>query len=89
MLVENGIKHGIATLPGGGELLVRSALEDDTLVLQVENTGQLAEEETRLPRLGLNNIRERLRILYSGRASLELTSRDGRVAATVRIPICQ
>jgi sensor histidine kinase YesM len=55
----------------------------------VENTGQLAEEETRLPRLGLNNIRERLRILYSGRASLELTSRDGRVAATVRIPICQ
>jgi two-component system, LytTR family, sensor kinase len=89
MLVENGIKHGIATLPGGGELLVRSALEDDTLVLQVENTGQLAEEETHVPRLGLNNIRERLRILYAGRACLELTSRDGRVAATVRIPIRQ
>jgi len=89
MLVENGIKHGIATLPGGGELLVRSALENATLVLQVENSGQLTEEETQVPRLGLNNIRERLRILYAGRACLELTSRDGRVAATVRIPICQ
>jgi len=86
MLVENAIKHGIAALPGGGELLVRSSLEDGTLVLQVENTGQLAEEETRLPRLGLNNIRERLRILYAGRACLELASREGRVAATVRIP---
>jgi signal transduction histidine kinase len=89
MLVENGIKHGIATLPGGGELLVRSALEDGTLVLQVENTGQLAEEETQRPRLGLNNIRERLRILYAGRACLELANRDGRVAATVRIPTRQ
>lgn len=89
MLVENGIKHGIAALPGGGELLVRSALEDGTLVLQVENTGQLAAEESRLPRLGLNNIRERLRILYAGRARLELASRDGRVAATVRIPTRQ
>jgi len=85
-LVENGIKHGIATLPGGGELLVRSALEDGTLVLQVENTGQLAEEETQRPRLGLNNIRERLRILYAGRACLELANRGGCVAATVRIP---
>ena len=89
MLVENGIKHGIAALPGGGELLVSSALEDGTLVLQVENPGQLAEEENRQPRLGLNNIRERLRILYAGRAHLELANRDGRVAATVRIPTRQ
>jgi LytS/YehU family sensor histidine kinase len=89
MLVENGIKHGIAALPGGGELLVSSALEDGTLVLEVENTGQLAEEEARQPRLGLNNIRERLRILYAGRAHLELANRDGRVAATVRIPTRQ
>lgn len=89
MLVENGIKHGIAALPSGGELLVRSALKDDMLVLQVENSGHFEEEKSRLPRLGLNNIRERLRILYAGRAGLELANRDGRVAATVRIPIRQ
>ena len=86
-LVENAIKHGIATLPGGGELVVRCATEDGTLVLEVENTGQLAEADTGRPRLGLNNIRERLRILYAGRAELNLTAHDGRVAATVRIPI--
>jgi hypothetical protein len=88
-LVENAIKHGIAALPGGGELLVRSTLEDGTLVLEVENPGRIAEAEPHQPRLGLNNIRERLRILYSGRASLELANRDGRVAATVRIPARQ
>ena len=85
-LVENGIKHGIAALPGGGELVVGSALEAGTLVLVVENTGQLAKEETGRPKLGLNNIRERLRILYADRASLTLASHDGRVTATVRIP---
>ena len=85
-LVENGVKHGIATLPGGGELLVGAAIEDGTLVLRVENTGRLAEKEPGRPRLGLHNIRERLRILYAGRASLELASRDGHVVATVRIP---
>jgi hypothetical protein len=90
MLVENAVKHGIAPLPAGGELLVRCALENGkeggTLVLQVENSGQLAEEKTERPRLGLNNIRERLRILYAGHAGLELANGRGRVIATVRIP---
>jgi hypothetical protein len=36
--------------------------------------------------LGLANIRERLRIVYNGRASFELKNRNGRVAATVVIP---
>jgi hypothetical protein len=35
----------------------------------------------------LENTRERLRLLYDGRASLELKNRDaGHVAATVSIP---
>ena len=86
-LVENAIKHGIATLPEGGELAVRSALRDGTLILEVENTGRLKEDDTAgRPRLGLQNIRERLRILYAGRAALDVANRDGRVAATVRIP---
>jgi hypothetical protein len=86
-LVENAVKHGIATLPGGGDLVVRSAVENGTLVIEVDNPGQLADDESRRPRLGLNNIRERLRILYAGRAGLNLVQRDGHVAATVRIPI--
>jgi two-component system, LytTR family, sensor kinase len=85
-LVENAVKHGIATLPSGGELAVSSALEGGSLVLKVENPGCLAEPDPGRPRLGLENIRQRLRILYGTRAALHLSNGDGRVTATVRIP---
>jgi sensor histidine kinase YesM len=83
-LVENALKHGIAPLPDGGDLFIRAAVQPDGMVVEVENTGQLGESE---PGIGLANTRERLRILYGGRASFELENRGGnRVAATVRIP---
>jgi len=84
-LVENALKHGIAPLPSGGELQIRAKVMDEGTLMEVENPGQIAPalESTQL---GLANIRERLRILYGGRASFELKSRDGRVAASVLIP---
>ncbi|HWC98982.1 MAG TPA: histidine kinase [Candidatus Sulfopaludibacter sp.] len=85
-LVENSLKHGIAHLPAGGDLRIRARVDADTLVLQVENTGQLSKARPGGTQLGLANARERLRILYGGRAGLELTNGDGRVTATVRIP---
>jgi hypothetical protein len=85
-LVENALKHGIAPLPAGGDLLVRAIVVGDSMVLEVENPGQIAESGTGSQPVGLANIRERLRILYNGRASFELKNRDGRVAATVLIP---
>lgn len=88
-LVENAIKHGISTIPTGGDLLVGSSLEEGALVLRVENPGQLATADPGLPQLGLHNIRERLRILYGSRASLDLANGAGRVTATVRIPRSQ
>jgi hypothetical protein len=85
-LVENALKHGIAPLPAGGDLLVRAIVVGDSMVLEVENPGQVAESAPGSAPVGLANIRDRLRILYNGRASFELKNRDGRVAATVMIP---
>jgi hypothetical protein len=85
-LVENALKHGIAPLPSGGDLLIRAAIVGDSVVMEVENPGQLAEPVPQATQLGLANIRERLRLVYNGRASFELKNRDGRVAATVAIP---
>jgi LytS/YehU family sensor histidine kinase len=85
-LVENALKHGIAKLPAGGDLLIRAVLKPGALVVEVENPGQLAEAGPEATQLGLANVRERLRILYGDRASLQLKNRDGRVAATVAIP---
>jgi hypothetical protein len=85
-LVENALKHGIAKLLAGGDLIIRAVLKPGALVVEVENPGQLAEAAPEATQLGLANVRERLRILYGERASLQLQNRDGRVAATVLIP---
>jgi len=85
-LVENALKHGIAKLPAGGDLLIRAVLKPGALVVEVENPGQLAEARPEATQLGLANVRQRLRILYGNDASLQLENRDGRVAATVLIP---
>ncbi len=37
LLVENAIKHGIASRPGGGEVQIRATLDNDVLRLQVDN----------------------------------------------------
>ena len=85
-LVENALKHGIAKLPAGGDLIIRAVLKPGALVVEVENPGQLAEARPEATQLGLANVRERLRILYGAGGSLQLKNRDGRVAATVLIP---
>jgi LytS/YehU family sensor histidine kinase len=86
-LVENAIKHGIAPLKDGGHVALRATAEDGFLIIEVENPGRIGERNGDLPALGLHNIRERLRLLYGGRASLDLVHRGpDRVAATVRIP---
>ena len=88
-LVENGIKHGIALLPGGGNLNVRINESENFLQLEVLNTGSLEQEADVDARLGvgLQNIRERLDLLYNGKARLLLTEEPPMVVARLQIPI--
>jgi LytS/YehU family sensor histidine kinase len=84
-LVENALKHGIAHLPAGGDLLLRVARRGQALHIEVENSGTLAAE----PRggIGLTNTRERLRLLYGDRANLDLNQQEpGTVRAVVVLP---
>jgi len=85
-LVENAVKHGIAPLAAGGDLVIRARLDGDDLLLEVGNPGRMTEPRPDGAGVGLANARERLRILYGNRASLRLENRGGRVAATVRMP---
>lgn len=86
-LVENAIKHGIEEVPGGGDVLIRARMEEGAIRIEVENPGKLNERAVDSTQIGLANARERLRILYGERASLDLAPRgEGRVAATLLIP---
>ena len=74
-------------VPAGGDLVIRAEREPEATRIEVENSGQLGQAAVSEPGVGLKNTRERLRILYGGRASLELRNREsGRVVATVLIP---
>ena len=88
-LVENAIKHGIAELPAGGLVRVSATVQSEMLVLEVENPRPPAR--TRMSGhegVGLHNARDRLRLLFGERASLELDLTKPAVAtARLRIPV--
>ncbi|MDR3763567.1 MAG: histidine kinase [Acidobacteriota bacterium] len=86
-LVENSIKHGIAPKISGGTIFLRSRLVDGMLVLEVEDDGVGIVEpgseaaEWSAPQhgtgIGMANVRERLSVLFSDAARVEVESRTG------------
>ena len=88
-LVENGVKHGVSQLPEGGEIRVASEMSGDALRIQVQNSGQLAES-VGTTRVGLENIRQRLKLLYGDAASVVLRNHGADfVIAEVSIPLAK
>lgn len=85
-LVENAIKHGISGRPKGGEIRICARISQGTLEIEVENTGQLIESAGN--GFGLENARQRLRLLCGELAGLTLANRDrDHVAAIASIPL--
>ena len=84
MLVENAVKHGIATSDVGGDVTVSARQLDGEARLRVTNPGRLGAAGG--TRIGLANVQERLRLLYGERATLRLAAADGVVTAEVRLP---
>jgi two-component system sensor histidine kinase AlgZ len=88
-LVENAIKHGIAELPAGGLVRISAVLENEMLIVEVENPRPAAPTlVTAHEGVGLHNARDRLRLLFGARASLELDLSKLAVAtARLRVPL--
>ncbi|HLP08649.1 MAG TPA: hypothetical protein VK178_10815 [Opitutaceae bacterium] len=73
LLVENAVKYGVAPYEEGGDIALRLAVEDNALVVEVTNRGQIAPRPgTRSTGLGLANLRSRLALLFGPAASLTL-----------------
>jgi two-component system LytT family sensor kinase len=89
-LVENAIKHGIAELPAAGLLRISASLQKEFLNLEVENPQPPTPKHTAHEGIGLHNARDRLRLLFGERASLDLDlSKPGVATARLRIPVQQ
>jgi two-component system LytT family sensor kinase len=72
-IVENAFQHGLSKTVGPGRLAIRSRLEGENAVIEIENDGPgIREEEFQeaMKRgIGIQNVRERLQVIY-GRDSL-------------------
>jgi sensor histidine kinase YesM len=77
-LVENALKHGIEPRPAGGRVSLVAAIDGDhCLEVTVADTGAGLQEGPGQG-IGLSNIRERLDLLYGGRAHLSLEENEPR-----------
>jgi LytS/YehU family sensor histidine kinase len=86
-LVENAIKHGIAELPSGGLLRISAVLENEMLNVEIENPRPPAPSLATGEGVGLRNARDRLRLLFGTRATLDLDlSKPAVATARLRVP---
>jgi two-component system LytT family sensor kinase len=84
-IVENSIKHGLSPKISGGTIYLRSRVVEGMLVIEVEDDGVgivepgSDESEWNAPQhgtgIGMANVRERLNVLYSDAARVEVESR--------------
>jgi two-component system, LytTR family, sensor kinase len=96
-LVENSIKHGLASKVEGGSIYLRSRLSDSRLVIEVEDDGvgmvasQVLEVAHSLRSgIGMANVSERLDVLYGDTAQMTIDSREGKgTLVRIRLPLLQ
>ena len=86
LIVENAAKHGIGNLKEGGVIKLKTSVEDQTLHIMVTNSGKL-KLDSGSTQLGLQNIRQRLKLLYGGKATFSLEQHENEVLAHIKIPV--
>jgi two-component system LytT family sensor kinase len=93
-LVENSIKHGLAGKVGNGRILIRSSRENGHAIIDIIDNGvgvgHSQAERSDLMKgtgIGLQNVNERLRVIYGANYQLQLDSVPGEgTCARIVIP---
>lgn len=85
-LVENAVKHGIALLDRGGEILMLARMGKDGLQFSIENPYDPAAPSSRNG-IGLTNVRQRLEARYGMAARLEVEASDEVYRVTLILPV--
>lgn len=86
-LVENAVRHGIAKLTQGGEVVVSVQRGLNGLVMSVRNTGTYVPGQVNGTGIGLAGTRSRLDMLYGPAAGFHIEDQNGTVLTEVEIPL--
>jgi len=88
-LLENGVYHGIQLLTDGGEIAINISREESYLIIRVtnpipENLNQSNKHKGQ--GIALNNIEQRLEVIFKGKASIRSFQKDGKYSVEMKIP---
>jgi len=85
-LVENAVRHGIASLVDGGAIDIAATADDGTLRIRIDNPADPDRPQPQGESIGLQNARGRLAAISAGRASLRTTEEEGRYRVEIELP---
>jgi two-component system LytT family sensor kinase len=89
-LVENAVRHGVASIAEGGKIAIESGLHEGRLRIIVRNTGSkgLGKPGEGENGIGKRNISERLQTLYGNDHQFRMEwPKSGGCVVTVELPI--
>lgn len=89
-LVENAVKHGIASRAEGGTVTVRASLADRVLSVSVSDTGKGFEATSQAEHhngVALENVRRRLKLCYGAEAQLTIESSSTGSTVAFCVPV--
>src|SRR2546429_482997 len=85
-LVENAVKHGIASLPEGGQVRVAAQHQNGRLAILVENSWDPDSPPRRSGGRGLKNVQLRLEARYGKDASLHVNNEGELFQVSLSLP---
>ena len=91
-LVENAVKHGIASRSEPGHVRVSARLEAGVIVIRVEDSGRGFQESAGKSQgagVGLDNVRRRLQLCYGDSTVLQISSSRAGTTVGFGVPVAQ
>jgi len=85
-LLENAVKHGIASLPEGGQVRLAAQRQNGRLAILVENSWDPDSPPRRSGGLGLKNVQLRLAARYGKDASLRVKNEGELFQVSLSLP---
>jgi LytS/YehU family sensor histidine kinase len=86
-LVENAVRHGIASMVDGGTISIAATAAGGALRIIIENPADPDRARQGGEGIGLQNARGRLAAISDGRASLRTTEDGGRYRVEIEVPV--
>jgi hypothetical protein len=86
-LIENAVKHGVARTSRPVTIRLEASRDGDDLVIIVEDDGEPCASEAAGMGVGLNNVRQRLQVLFGERGVLQAAPRERGFLVLLRMPL--